>query len=236
MDVNFVESNPIPVKAAMALMGLLRAGVAAAAGAAVSRRSQREDQDAVLEAMGSWLDKRLMLRTEIEKLFDCEARANYARLSISRCSAEFKAALNAGEVSRGGAGRGRGDRLARERVGEEGHSARLPHGADRRHVDRRAQRSRGSTRPRIRCKTGQRRRAACASCRADRAFATAAMSAAGVTCMPPMYINVGRVCGRGHDGGSRTRWSEAARRSARTATSRRRRRSAACWNRWARCR
>ena len=34
-------------------------------------------------------------------------------------------------------------------------------------------------------------RAACASCPAARAFATAATSAAGVTCMPPMYINVG---------------------------------------------
>ena len=44
MNVNFVESNPIPVKAAMALMGLLRAGLAAAdvpAERPIRRRSTR---------------------------------------------------------------------------------------------------------------------------------------------------------------------------------------------------
>ncbi len=42
-----------------------------------------------------------------------------------------------------------------------------------------------------------RRRAACASCPAARAFATAAIVGKGVTCMPPMYINVGAYVGDG---------------------------------------
>ena len=43
----------------------------------------------------------------------------------------------------------------------------------------------------------QRRRTACASCPADRAFATAAYIGKGVTCMPPMFINVGAYVGDG---------------------------------------
>ncbi len=39
MEINFVESNPIPVKAALAEMGLLRAGVEVAAGCAQGRES-----------------------------------------------------------------------------------------------------------------------------------------------------------------------------------------------------
>ena len=59
----------------------------------------------------------------------------------------------------------------------------------------------------------QRQRAACASCPAARAFATAAIVGKGVTCMPPMYINVGRLGGRRHHGGFARAGRAAARRS-----------------------
>ena len=42
MHVNFIESNPIPVKAAMAVMGLLRGGLPAADGAAVGEQSAQD--------------------------------------------------------------------------------------------------------------------------------------------------------------------------------------------------
>ena len=58
----------------------------------------------------------------------------------------------------------------------------------------------------------------------------------GVTCMPPMYINAGSVCGRRDHG----RFACAGRKlradRERIATFPRQRRSAACWSRSARCR
>jgi len=53
----------------------------------------------------------------------------------------------------------------------------------------------------------------------------------GVTCMPPMYINAGAYVDDGTMVDSHA-LVEAARRSARTAISRPRARSAACWSRW----
>ena len=49
MEINFVESNPIPVKAAMAEMGLLEGRLATAAGSAKGRKSARIR--AVLESL-----------------------------------------------------------------------------------------------------------------------------------------------------------------------------------------
>ena len=102
---------------------------------------------------------------------------------------EFKEALNAGGFARRARCRDE-DRLARERLGEEGNPARLPHGRDRRHVDRDGAAAvfrQGD----LSGAANERRKTACASCRAARRSATAAIIGRGVTCMPPMYINVG---------------------------------------------
>ncbi len=88
MEINFVESNPIPVKAAMAEMGLLKAGVASAAGSAKGGKSARIRE--VLESVK--LDRaRSCCHHQIEALFDARP-ASYT--SEDRALfAEFKARI-----------------------------------------------------------------------------------------------------------------------------------------------
>ncbi len=128
MEVNFVESNPIPVKAAMAMMGLLEP---------VWRlpmtppsEANRAKIEAVLKSSGlsrrCWTSSGARMRTEIEKLFD-EKPATYTEEHFALFQ-RFKQALNRGRDPLGRAGRVRAQRLARERLGEERHPARLPHG------------------------------------------------------------------------------------------------------------
>ena len=78
MNVNFVESNPIPVKAAMALMGLLEPVWRLPHGAA-QRRPTCAKIEAVLDAdrpAGRHRDRQL--QAEIEQLFD-DKPAAYTR-------------------------------------------------------------------------------------------------------------------------------------------------------------
>ena len=73
MEINFVESNPIPVKAAMAEMGLLEAVLAPATGGAEGGKSAR----GCASARFVWGSPReCMLPSQIERLFD-EPPAQY---------------------------------------------------------------------------------------------------------------------------------------------------------------
>ena len=76
MNVNFVESNPIPVKAAMALMGLLepvyRLPLVPPSPANLARIEK------VLEAVGLWRGS-VPLQAEIEALFDRKPAAYTGR-------------------------------------------------------------------------------------------------------------------------------------------------------------
>ena len=76
MEVNFVESNPIPVKAAMALMGLLRTGLAIALVPAQSGQSREDRKGGRSPGPAGWAGA--CMRVEIEKLFD-EKPSTYTR-------------------------------------------------------------------------------------------------------------------------------------------------------------
>ena len=101
MEVNFVESNPIPVKAAMAMMGLLRAGVAiaddAAVGDRIAPRSKRCSKPAGC-CRRRLADRGARMRTELrsKQLFD-EKPAAYTEEHFALFAA-FKQALNQGAV------------------------------------------------------------------------------------------------------------------------------------------
>ena len=67
MNVNFVESNPIPVKAAMGLMGLLDPVLPPAAGSP-SAGQPGEDRKGAGSYLAFW--RKLPLQAEIERLYD----------------------------------------------------------------------------------------------------------------------------------------------------------------------
>ena len=75
------------------------------------------------------------MQTEIERLFDHKPAA-YTEDHFDAVLSVSKTQLNLGEVRAARARRVREKRLARERVGEEGHPAGVPHGRDRGYVDR----------------------------------------------------------------------------------------------------
>ncbi len=73
-----------------------------------------------------------MLQTEIERLFD-ENPPQYSAEHFALFQ-KFKGALNAGEIRAAEPDACVKNRVARERVGEKGHSARVPDGLDRGYV------------------------------------------------------------------------------------------------------
>ncbi len=119
MEVNFVETNPGPVKAAMALMGLLEP---------VFRLPLVPPKPENLAKIRSALESvglgagRPMLHVEIERLFD-ENPERYTDEHFASFPA-IQGCAERGRDSRGGARCSVADRMARERVGEEGDSAR----------------------------------------------------------------------------------------------------------------
>ena len=86
MNINFVESNPIPVKAAMALMGLLepvyRLPLCPPTAGQPGARSQR-----CWRPWACW--GACALQAEIERLFD-DKPAAYTRRALSRSSPPSK--------------------------------------------------------------------------------------------------------------------------------------------------
>ena len=74
------------------------------------------------------------MQAEIEQLFD--QRPDPYTDEHFQLFQKFKQALNAGEIRAAEPDAVHHDRMARERVGEEGHAARLPHGRHGGHVDR----------------------------------------------------------------------------------------------------
>ena len=133
MNVNFVESNPIPVKAAMALMGLLEPvwRLPLVPPQAASQSGQDRKGAGSGRPAGP---NRPCCRADIEKLFD-EKPETYTEEHF-RLFQAFKDALNSGAVRAAEPDPSSPQRLARERLGQEGHPAGLPHGRHRRHVDR----------------------------------------------------------------------------------------------------
>ena len=132
MNVNFVESNPIPVKAAMALMGLLEP-VFRLPMVPPSRGSLAKIEK-VLEAVGLAREG-ARCRLKSKQLFD-DKPAAYTRRpfpTVRRVQSRAERRAACAPPSRTPPTR---HRLARERLGEERHSAGLPHGRHRRYVDR----------------------------------------------------------------------------------------------------
>ena len=180
MQINFVESNPVPVKAAMAAMGLLeeiyrlpmvspRAGVEGEDSRACSRSS------ALLQGrarMTSSQDARC--RSDIERLVRGAARrptatrrARRSRGCARRCRPATVRAAEPDAVEPA--------RLARQRLGEAGHPARLQVRRHRRRVD--GSRQLAVLRQGHAAAEEARRSApASASCPADRRCATARIS------------------------------------------------------------
>ncbi len=87
MQVNFVESNPIPVKCGDGADGTAGAGLPAADGAAVAASQQKIEK--VLEAVGLLAAGAHSLQAEIERLFDTKP-ATIRRRNISRFSRASK--------------------------------------------------------------------------------------------------------------------------------------------------
>ncbi len=172
------------------------------------------------------------LQAEIERLFD-EKPAAYTDDHF-RLFAEFKAALNEGRDPRRRAGRRLAHRLARQRLGQERHPARLPHGRRGRHVDRREPPAvlRQVHLPGEALDRGQRR-----AHRARRLQHSRRLLHRQRRHLHAAHVHQrGRVRGRWHHG----RFARAGRklRAGRQELPHlgRQRRSAACWSRWARCR
>ena len=130
MTINFVESNPIPVKAAMAAMGLLRGGLPAADGAAVGRRRSEKirarpgDLELVLAAAPVDAGDRACARPH---------RGAGRRHGAGADRDEARAVVRASCARRcrrhGARRRARcvdADRLARQHLGQAGHPARVP--------------------------------------------------------------------------------------------------------------
>ncbi len=131
MQVNFVESNPVPVKFAMARDGPVRRGLPAADGAAATGVAGKDSRRA--EGLRP-ADRRWQIAAR-----DAHAPAGHASPTLFAARArgadkaaareaffELQRALEPRRRSRRRARRERADRLARQRLGEAGHPARLP--------------------------------------------------------------------------------------------------------------
>ena len=152
MQVNFVESNPIPVKSALAMMGLIderyRLPLVPPSDEARARVRQ------VIEALGLLEGREPSLPARSSRMAPGVCRMNVHDLRLA-CERLFAAGTDADKAERprgiraaaGGAGRrigaGRGTRsghpdgLARERVGQAGHPGRVPMRRRGGHVGRR---------------------------------------------------------------------------------------------------
>ena len=131
MNINFVESNPIPVKAAMGLMGLLEPVyrlpmVPAQPGQPGQDREGAGGVGLAGEGVGCRLKS---------SIFSTRSPASY-EAGHFRLFAEFKTALERRARTRRRARRLPRHRLARQRLGKEGHPAGLPHGRCHRYVGR----------------------------------------------------------------------------------------------------
>ena len=131
MEVNFVESNPIPVKAAMAAMGLLepvwRLPLCAPKAAKRGKNSRRAGIPGSAGGQACCRSKLRRSSTSHRQVIRRRARAPVS---------EFKDALNAGTVRAAEPDRELAGRLAREWLGEERHPARISHGRHRGYVHR----------------------------------------------------------------------------------------------------
>ena len=170
MQVNFVESNPVPVKSAMAAMGLLEEVVPAADGPAARRLADANDRARARDARAAGRDR---ARDDAARLADDVAalvgrrRPTPPATQAARSFARLRAALSSGEVRAAEPDAVGAHRLAGEQLGEAGDPARVPPRRHRRRV--------GGSRPLAVLRQGhaaaealRRRQPASASFRADR--------------------------------------------------------------------
>ena len=163
------------------------ARLAPADGAAQPRPTWPKSK-ACCEAVGLLAAERAALQAEIEKPLRPQARRLHAQ-HIANSSHEFLAALNAGRIRAAEPDAAGRHRLARQRLGEEGHPAGLPHGRQQSTCPwaRSPFATRTPTPPNVSTPSSNIRIVPGGSQRPRRR----AISARDVTCMPPMYINVG---------------------------------------------
>ena len=182
---NFIESNPGPVKFAMAAMGLCEEVVPPADGVAAAGLAGEDSRvpEGALRA--------LSLQSTIEALAAAGAGADRAAGARRIRRAEGGARKRHGPI--GGARSVVAHRLARQHLGQAGHPARIPL--------RRSSSIMSAGLPFYDKDTQSVQRfgvaSASASCPADRRFAAARIVARGVICVPPMYINIGAYIGEG---------------------------------------
>ena len=201
MQINFVESNPIPVKAAMAMMGLLEEVYRLPM--VPPRPASRERIAQVLRDLGlltSAATLRAMtavsamneLESEITALFTAGAGAD--RDQARDVFARLRAALSAGDVRAAEPDAAAPSGWRVNAWVKQGILLGFRFGDDRRR--RRPITGAGRSSTRTRCRSsGSTPAPASASCRADRPSATARISDAASICMPPMYINIGAYVG-----------------------------------------
>ena len=149
MNVNFVESNPIPVKSAMGLMGLLEPGLPPADGPS-ERGKPRKNRKRVKQSDGSpgrIARRRRAIKRRLKP--PCNPPSNPSTTPSPRPTAaedfrlfaDFKTALNRGEIRAAEPDASVRYWLARQRLGQARHPAWLPHGQHRRYVGRAARSS-----------------------------------------------------------------------------------------------
>ena len=194
MQVNFVEANPMPVKAAMAAMGLLEEVyrlpmVPPQAGVEGKDRQGAASELGLLKGGACLACSKPTSRTLVAAgaVADRDAaRAVFARL---------REALSAGEVRAAEPDASSADRLARQHLGEAGHPARLQVRRHRRRVD--------GPRPLPfydKDTLPLKKPGLAAGIRivpGGSAIRDGAYLAPGVICMPPMYVNIGAWVGEG---------------------------------------
>ena len=228
---------PIPVKSAMAAMGLLEEVYRLPM--VPPRPASKQKIEAVLQSLGLGAERaRVTSSAGLPEHHRPAGRAPAASADATRRAQAFarlRAALSRRRACAPPSPIRDAVRLARQRLGQAGHPARLPLRRDDRHVGRPRHAGRSSTRTRCRCKA----LGAGAGVRIVPGGSTirdGAYLGRGVICMPPMYVNIGAYVGDEHaDRLARAGRLVRADRQ-RACTSARPRRSAACSNRSARCR
>ena len=135
MEVNFVEIESDSGEGRDGADGIARAGLPPADVSAVREAISGEDRGGARNCWDCWRPERacrLRSRTALRRA----ARSTYTTNTFELFRA-LQAGAEPGRDPRRRAGSVRENRLARERLGEERHPARLPHGRHRGHVDRR---------------------------------------------------------------------------------------------------
>ena len=149
MQINFVESNPGPVKAAMAAMGLLEEVYRLPM---VSPRP--ESKEKILAVL-----KRPQAVRRARRTHEPSSRRSTDLVAAGAARRSRRRARDVRAAARGAVGRPRArrrarsvraGRLARQRLGQAGHPARLPVRRHRRRVDGSRQAGRSTTRTRCR--------------------------------------------------------------------------------------